>query len=1341
MPDPYHELDADPRLWATETQFYHACDELGRFSEQDFKQKSDESLSKMKWRALCFRRDLRALLECQPAHGSAQLGNLCFHVEFDSFLRKCLLFLEKKMASIAQGLPLNALFGAWEGGLRGQEFQAKDSCAFLPKVVASFNVMGGFGKTNSFETNFARISALAAELHAQGVVVASIQEPRLAPGAPWPEWCGFQFFGERSTDPCTVGALVLNELQGQVTQVQDLGSERALWLHWADHSNRPDSQAFETIVLCVYAPQPGYSVAVRRSFWRDRLLELGMLRKRKAFAQCKLIILGDFNAHFADLSEANARLESRFDRELKLSLRADFNCQVANPPGSMTHKSGTAIDIIAVPPDVEFSFSLIPPGFTPIHSDHGLLVCKFQHVVSVSTDSSIGFARWTSDSDWPHALSKLQKVLQFIIGWTWKAQLDEDILTLVSEGRQRNARLAILDRAVWYRAVLFVMAGHFADCVQVQPPKHSLTSRPREQWRKFLLQVLPPETLAEALTEDEVRLKLEGRGFTGFDKKTSRCLQQFFLLSSSGFQPQAEALLSSLIKPKKPVSTAFVDEETGLRLNPVQTLDLLTEEVLNRADICRGPSSSFHILVEKEVKEARRTAQRFTRSERETTFSLIEVRMVLRQMQLTKRTLHFPRQAVRPSEDILLLVTWSIVNLAASLGLVSSLWWREIAPIRKSGPMVVTNPSLLRPIGYTDELAGVFDALWLMKVRDRLDSFSGPSQAGGKFDATLITLGILVVLQLRTNLGLPTFLEKVDLLQGFDISWRDGIRRNLAQAGVDGRLWLLADSALEQDKFRIRLGPLVGELAGRNDFGVAQGSRSSVHTFSCLVKSLSDTLSDHVIGVGLDVPRPACRAYSEAVPHLWPLDQRFWAPILRQCESCEPLLATESEFLIALSPLSDDQRLVTLDLWAQSSVLVFQFVDDVFIPQSSISGVRGVNHALQEFSDKFRHRFKGGSKRAAVLPVGTMKPNEETLGTLHQEPVVAVDKLHVLGPTIDAGLTLQLQLDVVCARCMALTAELSASLSSLGVGLPLLIAQFESRVMPSILYGAEVLASCDLGWSLVTKRLNEAQYNAFKLLLGAGQDLSLGSGGQAKLFWLLGLTRRLGTELGKRVCTSKARLLLLGPDSCVNTVVTAASNVTGGTWLDHSDTVARELGIRPSFEEFLSQLPVTPSSREENKRCVQTWKKLAVLKAVENVELQWMRNQFLKFEITDTWHETEVNFLLSPKQMMCAPWPRTMWKFHKAWIVCKLTAAFPLKVWGLPSNLRVLERCPCCHHQPCSLHHLFLECPEMTRFRSDLQCDLNLQQIFAVDQCLSKWASQIKFVGLTISLLVDTLRQ
>lgn len=95
--------------------------------------------------------------------------------------------------------------------------------------------------------------------------------------------------------------------------------------------------------------------------------------------------------------------------------------------------------------------------------------------------------------------------------------------------------------------------------------------------------------------------------------------------------------------------------------------------------------------------------------------------------------------------------------------------------------------------------------------------------------------------------------------------------------------------------------------------------------------------------------------------------------------------------------------------WAQSFVLVFQFVDDAFILRSSVSGVLKVNQALQEFSDKFRHRFKGGSKRAAVLYEAKRGWSLLTSCMSWAQPFK----------------TLQLQLDASCARCMALTAELS----------------------------------------------------------------------------------------------------------------------------------------------------------------------------------------------------------------------------------------------------------------------------------------------------------------------------
>ena len=86
-----------------------------------------------------------------------------------------------------------------------------------------------------------------------------------------------------------------------------------------------------------------------------------------------------------------------------------------------------------------------------------------------------------------------------------------------------------------------------------------------------------------------------------------------------------------------------------------------------------------------------------------------------------------------------------------------------------------------------------------------------------------------------------------------------------------------------------------------------------------------------------------------------------------------------------------------------------QFVDDAFILRSSVSGVLKVNQALEEFSDKFRHRFKGGSKRAAVLYEAKRGWSLLTRCISWAQPFK----------------TLQLQLDAACARCMALTAELS----------------------------------------------------------------------------------------------------------------------------------------------------------------------------------------------------------------------------------------------------------------------------------------------------------------------------
>ena len=69
--------------------------------------------------------------------------------------------------------------------------------------------------------------------------------------------------------------------------------------------------------------------------------------------------------------------------------------------------------------------------------------------------------------------------------------------------------------------------------------------------------------------------------------------------------------------------------------------------------------------------------------------------------------------------------------------------------------------------------------------------------------------------------------------------------------------------------------------------------------------------------------------------------------------------------------------------------------------------------------------------------------------------------------------------------------------------MPQLVAQFSSRVEPAVLHGAEILASHVLGFPYVCN-INQAQYQAFKALLSAGRDFSLGASGQAKRLLLLG---------------------------------------------------------------------------------------------------------------------------------------------------------------------------------------------------------------------------------------------
>ena len=80
----------------------------------------------------------------------------------------------------------------------------------------------------------------------------------------------------------------------------------------------------------------------------------------------------------------------------------------------------------------------------------------------------------------------------------------------------------------------------------------------------------------------------------------------------------------------------------------------------------------------------------------------------------------------------------------------------------------------------------------------------------------------------------------------------------------------------------------------------------------------------------------------------------------------------------------------------------------------------------------------------------------------------------VLGMILDRELALGEQTNLVAGVCANAGRALAASFADLGLGLPFLCEQFESRVVGKALVGFELLASASIGFPAVMERLNAA---------------------------------------------------------------------------------------------------------------------------------------------------------------------------------------------------------------------------------------------------------------------------
>ena len=87
--------------------------------------------------------------------------------------------------------------------------------------------------------------------------------------------------------------------------------------------------------------------------------------------------------------------------------------------------------------------------------------------------------------------------------------------------------------------------------------------------------------------------------------------------------------------------------------------------------------------------------------------------------------------------------------------------------------------------------------------------------------------------------------------QGYDLTWKSAVLLHARWAGISGSFWLCLHSALHQDEFRVKYGPLVGPALLSISAGLGQGGRRAVHLFNALARGIPDELRKRVIGVSV----------------------------------------------------------------------------------------------------------------------------------------------------------------------------------------------------------------------------------------------------------------------------------------------------------------------------------------------------------------------------------------------------------------------------------------------------------------------------------------------------------
>ena len=203
----------------------------------------------------------------------------------------------------------------------------------------------------------------------------------------------------------------------------------------------------------------------------------------------------------------------------------------------------------------------------------------------------------------------------------------------------------------------------------------------------------------------------------------------------------------------------------------------------------------------------------------------------------------------------------------------------------------------------------------------------------------------------------------------------------------------------------------------------------------------------------------------------------------------------------------------------------------------------------------------------------------------------------------------------------------------------------------------------------------------------------------------------------------------------------------GGTWIQHAKDVMNH--ILSVNEEIWTFTPLTKSVQVDGKlrkEMVLAYRQKVVMPRARAKELRWFNEALAALN-----NEGYINYAelvpvrkLWKPSMKWAGWGHCMWRFFRAWCVCRITGGVPLAVWGAGRVVMFLPICPGCGATLVGLKHILQDCNELARHRDGLPLAARGRETMwalAGDAHVETLRHKVRYVGVCMAQLTQRLAE